>query len=95
MPGYHIGSLFGRDSTISCIFSWISKFNLNKSRQQVSYLQKFQSEAAASMKINRVKLHDLSFAQRSTTEAFQSLIASEHHLDGGAKVFLPRFLPME
>ena len=47
------------------------------------------------MKINRVKLHDLSFAQRSSTEAFESLIASEHHLAGGAKVFLPRFLAVE
>ena len=43
------------------------------------------------MKLNRVKLHDLSFAQRSPTEAFESLIASEHHLDGGAKVFFASF----
>ena len=69
--------------------------SLNISQQQVSYLRKFRSEAATSMKLNRVKLHDLSFAQRSPTEAFESLIASEHHLDGGAKVFLPRFLVME
>ena len=60
---------------------------MNKSRQQISYLQKFRSDAATSMKLNRVKLHDLSFVQRSQTEAFESLIASEHHLDGGAKVF--------
>ena len=47
------------------------------------------------MKINRVKLRDLSFAQRSPTEASENLIALEHHLDGGAKVFLPRFLAVE
>jgi len=59
---------------------------LNKFWRQVTYLQKFRPDAAKSLKINRVELHDLIFTQLSSTEAFESLIASKHHLDGGEKV---------
>ena len=37
-------------------------------------------------------LLDLIFAYCASTEAFESLIASEHHLDGGVKFFRPRLL---
>ena len=32
------------------------------------------------MKVNRVKLHDLIFAQCPSTEAFEQVNASKHHL---------------
>jgi hypothetical protein len=39
------------------------------------------------MKTNGVKLHGLTFVQHSSTEAFEKLNASKHHLGEGAKVF--------
>ena len=42
------------------------------------------------MKINR-KLHDLIFAQCSSTEAFEHVNASKHHPDGGTTVFSTSF----
>jgi hypothetical protein len=91
MPDHHIRSLFGRNPTIFCIFLWNSKFNLKKSSQQVTYLHKFRSDAVKSMKINRVQLHDLTFVQPSSTEAFEHVYASKHHLDGGTSVFSTEF----
>jgi hypothetical protein len=44
------------------------------------------------MKINRVKLHDLIFAQCSSTEAFEHVNASKHHPDEEQRFFLPSLL---
>ena len=91
MPDHHIGVLHGGDRTIFCIFLWTSKFNLKKSRQKVTYLQKFLSDAGESMKMNRLKLRDLIFVKRSSIEAFEHMNAQKHHLIEGAKVFSASF----
>ena len=39
------------------------------------------------MKINRLKLRDLTFVKRSSIEAFEHVNASKHHHDGGTTVF--------